>query len=72
MTDLALGWIKIGTFLSAQVDLVANQVEIAWFTRYPPPNKVKVDSGNEFIAEFRVIKTRDYSMKVRSMTSKNS
>ena len=30
MIDLATGWIEIQTIPSAQVDLVANQVELSW------------------------------------------
>ena len=46
MADPAIGWIEIRTVPSAQVDLIANQVELAWPTRYPFPSKVVVDKGN--------------------------
>ena len=39
MIDSATGWIEICTIPSAQADRVANQVELAWLTLYPLPNK---------------------------------
>ena len=53
MIDLATGWIEMHTVLSARADLVANQVELAWLTRYPTPHKVIVDRGNEFLVSAR-------------------
>ena len=37
MIDPATGWIDTRTVWSAQADLVANQVELAWLTRYSSP-----------------------------------
>ena len=51
MIDPATGWVEIRTVPSARADLVANQVELAWLTRYPLPSKVIVDRGKEFFAE---------------------
>ena len=53
MIDPTTGWIEIRTVLSAQADLVANQVELALLKRYPIPSKVIVDRGNKFLAKFR-------------------
>ena len=47
MIDPATGWIEILTVLSAQAELVSNQVERAWLTRYPLPSKVILYQGNE-------------------------
>ena len=58
MIDLATGWIEIRSVLEARADLVANQVELAWLTRYPMPNKFTVDRGKEFLAEFYTINSR--------------
>ena len=71
MIDPATGWIEIRTVPSARADLVANQVELAWLTRYPLPNKVIVDRGNEFLAEFREMITNDYGITVKPITSRN-
>ena len=71
MIDPATGWIEIRTVPSPRADLVANQVELAWLTRYPLPNKVIVDRGNEFLAEFREMITNDYGITVKPITSRN-
>ena len=47
------------------------QVELAWLTRYPLPNKVIVDRGNVFLAEFREMITNDYGITVKPITSRN-
>ena len=39
------GWIEIRTVPLRREDLVAHQVELAWLTRYPLPNKIIVDWG---------------------------
>ena len=61
---LSTGWIKIRTALSTPTDLVADQVELAWLSHYPLLNKVILDRGNEFQAEFREIIINDYSIMV--------
>ena len=55
MIDPATGWIEIREVDSARADLVANQVELAWLTRYPLPSKVILDRGREFLKEFKVV-----------------
>ena len=69
--DPATGWRDIRPVPSVRTDLVANQVELAWFTHYPLPNKVIVDMENEFLAEFREMIINDYNIMVKSITSRN-
>ena len=64
MIDPAAGWIEIHTIPSVQADLVANQVKLAWLTRYPLISKVIVDRRNEFLTKFREMIVNDYSMNV--------
>ena len=71
MIDPATGWIEIRTIPSAQADFVANQVELAWLKRYPLPNAVRLDRGNEFLAKFREMIINDYGITVKPITSKN-
>ena len=71
MIDPATGWIEIRAVPSARADLVANQVELAWLTRYPLPTKVIVDRGKEFMAEFKTMIEKDYGIKVRPITTRN-
>ena len=71
MIDLATGWIEIRTIPSALVDLVANQVELAWLTPYLLPSKVIVDRRNEFLAEFREMIINDYGIMVKLIIPRN-
>ena len=64
MIDPATGWVEIRAVPSARADLVANQVELAWLTRYPLPSKVIVDRGREFFKEFKTMMSKDYDIKV--------
>ena len=62
MIDPATGWVEIRAMPSARADLVANQVELAWLARYPLPEKVILDRGNEFLAEFKELIEKDYGI----------
>ena len=44
MIDPATSWIEIRSMPEARANLVANQVELAWLTRYPVPNKIMIYS----------------------------
>ena len=72
MIDPATDCIEICTVPSARADLVANQAELAWLTRYPLPNKVIMDRGNEFLAEFREMISNDNGIMVKPITSRNT
>ena len=43
-----------------RVDLVANEVELAYLSRYPLPNKITVDRGKDFLTEFKTMMANDY------------
>ena len=47
MIDPATGWIEICYVAEGRVDIVANQVELAWLSRYLLPNKTIVDRSKE-------------------------
>ena len=55
----------------ARTDLVANQVELAWFTRYSLPNKITVDRGKELLAEFKTMMTNEYGVPCNSISIRN-
>ena len=63
MIDLIIDWIEICIILSAQTDLVANQVELDWLIYYKLPSKVIMDRGNKILAKIRNMKINDYSIK---------
>ena len=55
MIDTGTSWIEIRSVSEARADLVANQVELAWLSRYPVPNKITVDKRKEFLAESKTM-----------------
>ena len=59
MIDPATSWIEMYFVPEARADLVVNQVELVWLTRYPLPNKITVDRGKEFLAEFKTMMAND-------------
>ena len=71
LIDTATGWIEICIIPSAWADVVANQVELAWLVRYPLPNTVIVDRGNEFLAKLREMIIDDCSIMGKPITSRN-
>ena len=51
MIDPATGWFEIKEIKTKTADVVANEVELTWLTRYPRPEKVIRDRGKEILAE---------------------
>ena len=51
MIDPATGWFDIVEILTKLADVVSNELEFAWLTRYPWPTEVVMDQGREFAAE---------------------
>ena len=70
MIDPVTGRVELRTVRLVRADLVANQVELAWLTRYPLPNKVSLDRGNEFKAEFKSLIEKDYGIKIRTIKTR--
>ena len=71
MIDPATGWVEIRAVRSARADYVAQQVELGWLTRYPLPETVILDRGNEFLAEFTTMVEKDYGLKINRITTRN-
>ena len=46
----------------AKTDLVVNQVELAWLTGYPLPDKIIVDRVKELLTEFKIMMVNDYGI----------
>ena len=68
MIDPATGWIEVRSVPEARADLVANQVELAWLTRYPLPNKITVDRGKDHLAKFKTMMANEQLMNNLSTT----
>ena len=66
-----MGWIAIHSVPEAWVDLVANQVELAWLTEYLLSDKNSVDEGKEFLAEVKTMMADDYWIPCSPISLRN-
>ena len=71
MIDQATSLIEICTGSEATAYLVANQLELAWITRYTLSKKIVVDRGKEFLAEFKIMMANDYGIQCNSISVRN-
>ena len=71
MIDPATNWFEIKEIDEKRADLIANAVELVWLTRYPWPNKITLDRGKEFMAEFSTMIVEDYGIKKKPITARN-
>ena len=58
----ATSQIEICAVPEVRASLTANQVELAWFTRYLLPNLILEDRGIKILTEFKTIMTNDYEI----------
>ena len=52
--DIYLYAINLFLLPKVKANLVANQVELAWLTRYPLPNKLTVHRRKELLADLKL------------------
>ena len=71
MIDPATSWIEIHAVPEARADLVTKQVELAWLTRYPLPNKIVVDGSKELLVEFKIMIANEYGIQCNSISARN-
>jgi hypothetical protein len=50
---------------------VADICETTWFTRHPLPQRITLDRGTEFMAEFAKMVENDYGLKLKPITTRN-
>ena len=55
----------------ARADLLANQVELVRFVRYPLPSKIMVDRAKQFLAELKSMMANDYRIPCNSISTTN-
>ena len=55
----------------ARADLVANQIEMIWLTRYPLPNKITLDTDKELLAEFKTMIANYYGISWNTISVRN-
>jgi len=71
MIDPATGWFEMKQIKEKTAITVANIVEQTWLTRYPWPQELIYDQGNEFKAEFAEMIENDYGITKRGITTRN-
>ena len=71
MIDPVTGWFEMAQINNKTAAEVADIAEKTWFTRYPYPNKLVLDRGKEFMAEFLRMVKNDYGIKPRPITTRN-
>jgi hypothetical protein len=71
MIDPATGWFEIVQIPERTADVAANLFELTWLNRYPRPQKVILDRGREFKAEFQQMLKDDYGITKRVITTRN-
>ena len=73
MIDPATSWLEIAEAPGTKrADIVANIVEQTWLCCYPWSQKVVLDRGTEFMAEFSQMLVEDYNIKKKSISKHNS
>jgi hypothetical protein len=60
MIDPATGWFKMEQISNKTAAEVADICETTWFTRYPLPQRITLNRGTEFMAEFAKMVKNDY------------
>jgi transposase InsO family protein len=71
MIDPATGWFEMAQIENKTAANVADICETTWFTRYPLPQRITLDRGTEFMAEFAKMVKNDYGLKLKPITTRN-
>ena len=71
MIDPATGWFEMEQIENKTAAEVADICETTWFTRYPLPQRITLDRGTEFMAEFAKMVKNDYGLKLKPITTRN-
>jgi transposase InsO family protein len=71
MIDPVTGWFEMAQIANKTAAEVADLCEKTWFTRYPLPQRITLDRGTEFMAEFAKMVKNDYGLKIKPITTRN-
>ena len=71
MIDPVTSWREIRSVLEASTDLAANQVELAWVTRYPLPKKIMVDWVKKLLAKRKSMMANDNKIWCSPISTRN-
>jgi hypothetical protein len=70
MIDPVTGWFEMQQIPNKTAAEVTDIAEKTWFTRYPLPQRITLDS-EEFMAEFLKMVREDYGLKIKPITTRN-
>jgi hypothetical protein len=71
MIDPATGWFEMHQIENKTAAEVADMCQKTWFTRHPLPQRMILDRGAEFMAEFARMVKNDYGLKLKPVTTRN-
>jgi hypothetical protein len=69
--DPATGWFEMEQISNKTAVEVAYICETTWFTKCPLPQRITLDRGTEFMAEFAKMVKNDCGMKLKPVTTRN-
>jgi hypothetical protein len=67
----AAGWFEMKHIQNKTAAEVADICETTWFTRCPLPQRITLDRGTEFMAEFAKMAKEDCGRKLKPVTTRN-
>ena len=71
MIDPATGWFEMAQIPNKTAAEPADITKKTWFTRYPLPQRIVFDCGNEFMDEFSKMCHNYYGLKRKPITTRN-
>jgi transposase InsO family protein len=71
MIDSATGWFEMEQISNKTAAEVADICETTWSTRHPLPQRITLDRGTEFMAEFAKMVKNDHGLKLKPITTRN-
>ena len=71
MRYTARGWIESHYIPEARTDIGADQVELAWLTRYSLPNIITLHGGKQLLVEFAFMMTNYYRILCSPISARN-
>jgi transposase InsO family protein len=70
MIDPTTGWFEVKEIDATIAECCQKTMDDVWFNRYPKPEYIGFDNGNEFKSVFEQM-TKNYGLKIKIGTSYN-
>ena len=71
MIDPTTGWFEMAQIPNKTAAEISYITEKTWFTRYPLPQRIVLDHGTKFMAEFSKMCQNYYGLKSKPITTRN-